>query len=305
MHITQYPFLKFVCTPLIKLCEYIGIHYPETLVKIRYFVRFHKRLNLKDPQNLNEKILYLLLKTDTSLWTDLTDKYKVREYIKQCGLEDILVELYDVKEDASQIDFDRLPASFVLKTNHGSGGVWLVADKLKINKQFVVESINKSLNTKYGALEAGIHYYDIKPVVIVEELLENDEFSKQYSTSIIDYKVWCFNGQPYFIWTCCNRNQMTTDVMLYDSEWNAHPEYSIFTSGYRRGEIMPKPKNLDRMLHICQQLAKPFSCVRVDVYNIGGKIYFGEMTFTSLGGLMDFYTPDFLFLAGQLINLKR
>ena len=304
MHITQNFFLKTALKPLIYIIKWFGRNYPETLVKIRYFVRFRKRLNLNKPKTLNEKILYLSLRTDTHIRTKLTDKWKVREYVKECGLEKILVKLYGVWKNAKDIDFTALPNSFVLKSNHGSGNIILVKEKTILDKELVISQINKDLSQKYGELEGGRHYYDITPVVIAEEFLKNDKVSKKYSSSIIDYKIWCFNGKPYFIWTCCNRDKNGTDVMTYDLNWDAHPEYSVFNKGYRKSNNIPKPINIEEMLETAEKLAKPFPCVRVDLYNINGKIYFREMTFTSLGGLMDFYSDEFQLMAGSMIDLN-
>ena len=92
--------------------------------------------------------------------------------------------------------------------------------------------------------------------------------------------------------------------MTYDREWNAHPEYSVFNDNYRKGRLLPKPENFERMREIAEKLSEDFPCVRVDLYNINGDIYFGELTFTSLGGLMNFYTDDFLLRAGDLIDLS-
>lgn len=92
--------------------------------------------------------------------------------------------------------------------------------------------------------------------------------------------------------------------MTYDREWKRHPEYSIFNKHYSEGVPLPKPASYERMLEIAEKLAKPFPVVRVDLYNLNGRIYFGEMTFTSLGGLMDFYTDEFQILAGDLIDLN-
>ena len=231
-------------------------------------------------------------------------RFYFREYIEECGLSDILVNLYGVWDNAAKIRFEDLPETFVLKPNHGCGDIIIVNDKSKINVASVVAQINNDLGKKYGELEGGRHYYDIEPVVIAEELLLNDPISSQYSSSIIDYKIWCFNGKAHFIWTCSNRNDVTTEVMTYDREWKRHPEYFIFNKHYSEGVPLPKPASYERMLEIAEKLAKPFPVVRVDLYNLNGRIYFGEMTFTSLGGLMDFYTDEFQILAGDLIDLN-
>lgn len=281
----------------------IGKKHPELIVRVRYYLRFHKRINLDNPRNLNEKIQYLSLRTDTGVWTRLSDKYLVRDYVKECGLEDILVPLIGKWDSADDIDFKALPSCFILKTTHGSGDSIIVKDKSCCNVAEIRSSIRKTLKETYGLSEGNPHYSKIKPAVVAEELLENDEVSARYSTSLIDYKIWCFNGKAYYIWTCTNRTKNGTMVMTYDADWYAHPEYSVFTRHYMRGETISKPEGLDRMLHIAEILAKPFPVVRVDLYNLQGKIYFGEMTFTSLGGLMDFYSDDFLNYTGSLIDL--
>ncbi len=304
MAISTHPVLKVILAPVIWLTKFLGRNYPEFLVNVRYFVRFRRILNLSNPKTLNEKILYMSLRTDTTLWTRLADKYSVRGFIEELGLSDILVPLYSHWDNVCDIDFDKLPQRFVLKTTHGSGDIIIVKEKSSLDIRLISRQLQKSVETKFGELEGGRHYLRIKPAIVAEALLENDELSKKYSSSIIDYKIWCFNGKPHYIWTCCNRNDISTDVMTYDLNWNAHPEYSIFNKHYKQGVIMPKPQNLNYMLEVAEKLAKAFPVVRVDLYNIGGKIYFGEMTFTSLGGLMDFYTEEFQNIAGDLIDVN-
>ena len=304
MHIRTNPKLNKIFKPVITFCEWLGVHHPILLARIRYYARFKKPLHLNNPQTLNEKILFLSLKTDTTLWTRCADKYEVRDYVKECGLEDILIPIVGVWDHATDIDFDKLPDEFVLKATHGSGDIKVVTDKSKLNIPKVVEEFEEDLKHQYGALESGHHYMRIKPRMIAEELIHNDPETAKISSSIIDYKIWCFNGKVHWLWACANRDEHTTEVMTYDTDWNAHPEYSIFENDYRHGEILPKPKNLERMIEVAEILAKPFPCVRVDLYNIDGKIYFGELTFTSYGGLQDFYTAEFQHLAGSKIDLS-
>ena len=304
MHIRTNPRLNKIFKPVIAFCEWLGVHHPILLARIRYFARFKKPLHLKNPQTLNEKILFLSLKTDTTLWTRCADKYEVRDYVKECGLEDILIPLVGVWNYATDIDFDKLPDEFVLKATHGSGDIKVVTDKSTLDIPKIVAEFEEDLKHQYGALESGHHYMRIKPRMIAEELIHNDPETAKISSSIIDYKIWCFNGKCYWLWACANRDEHTTEVMTYDTEWNAHPEYSIFENDYRHGELLPKPKNLERMIDVAEKLAQPFPCVRVDLYNIDGKIYFGELTFTSYGGLQDFYTDEFQQLAGSKIDLS-
>ena len=303
MHIRTNPRLNKIFKPVIMFCEWLGVHHPILLARIRYYARFKKPLHLKNPQTLNEKILFLSLKTDTTLWTRCADKYEVRDYVKECGLEDILIPLVGVWEHATDIDFNKLPDEFVLKATHGSGDIKVVTDKTKLDIPKIVDEFEEDLKHQYGALESGHHYMRIHTRMIAEELIHNDPETAKISSSIIDYKIWCFNGKVHWLWACANRDEHTTEVMTYDTEWNAHPEYSIFENDYRHGEILPKPKNLEKMIEVAEKLAKPFPCVRVDLYNIDGKIYFGELTFTSYGGLQDFYTDEFQMLAGSQIDL--
>lgn len=284
------------------IAERFGKSFPVSMMRLRYFIRFHKFLNLRNPHTLNEKILYLCLKTDTSKWTELTDKYLVRNYVKECGYDKNLIPLLGVWNDAAEIDFDRLPKSFVLKTNHGCGDVKIIKDKDKIDKNDIVVYFNSLLKKRYGALEGGIHYQRIEPKVICEQLLENDDYSKKYSSSIIDYKLWCFNGKCKYIFVISNRTRTGVDVMLYDENWKECPEFVRFSSHHRKGVIMPCPSNIEEIIKIGETLARPFPVVRVDLYSIGDKIYFGEMTFTSYGGLMNYFTDEFQKKTGEMIN---
>lgn len=281
----------------------IGRRNPELIVRIRYWMRFHKRLDLDNPRTLNEKIQYLSLRTDTAQWTRLTDKYQVREYVASCGLEHILNRLYGVWDNAGDIDFNSLPDSFVIKATHGSGDSIIVTDKSAVNEDEMRRTLDATLSQTYGLSEGNPHYSRIVPRIIAEELLVNDEVSAVYSSSLIDYKIWCFNGRPAYIWACTGRTKTSARVMTYDTQWNSHPEYSVFNDHYRRDGIIPKPERLEEMLSVASRLAGTFPVVRVDLYNLAGRIVFGEMTFTSLGGLMNFHTDEFLLQAGSEIVL--
>ena len=300
VHITAYmkSFIK-------KLVSKIGKRNPELIVRIRYRLRFHKRLDLDNPQTLNEKIQYLSLRTDTSEWTRLTDKYKVREYVRECGLEHILNKLYGVWDSADDVDFSSLPKQCVIKTTHGSGDCMIIKDIETVDYKRIRKTINCRLHETYGLSEGNIHYSRIKPRVIAEELLENDAVSAKYSASLIDYKIWCFNGKAYYIFTCTDRTHDGIKVMTYDTHWNAHPEYSVFTAHYMRDNVIPEPANLKLMLEIAEKLSSPFPIVRVDLYNVAGRIVFGEITFTSQGGLMNYFTDDFLLNTGRMIRLPE
>ena len=178
----------------------------------------------------------------------------------------------------------------------------IVKDKNSIDIHEIVKKTNRFLRMPYGVHSGEPHYLFIKPKVIAEKLLEPIE---SFSTSLIDYKIWCLNGVPSYILVCYSRSKQEVKVETYDLDWKHHPEYSVFNDHYvNGGGKVPKPQNFDRMLEIARILAEGFKQVRVDLYNIDGHIYFGELTFTSNGGYMDYYTPDFLLEMGKNIDLN-
>lgn len=279
--------------------------FPVQLAKLRFRKYFGRKMNLKSPQDINEKISWLALFSDTSEWTRLADKYAVREYVKECGLENNLVKLYGKWDSAKEIDWDGLPNSFVLKTNNGSGTVLVVSDKSRFEKNHVIDIMDKWLHKKIAAETTEFHYKDIAPCVIAEEYLEPSEAEKTYSSSIVDYKVWCFNGIVDSIWTCSNRDSNGCEVALFDKDWNYHPEASVFNEHYREQKhLTPKPSCLMELIEVAEKLSMPFPVVRVDLYVIKDHVYFGEMTFTSLGGTMNFYTQEKLLEMGEKIDLS-
>lgn len=307
MNISTSKRLSVILMPLIKFCVYLGNHHPVLLVKLRYLIRFKRLPNLKNPHDLNEKILWMKLFSDTSQWSVLADKYRVREYIERLGLGKYLVKLYGHWTDLKDINFDTLPNSLIFKVNNGEGkGTnYIVKDLCKENKNTLYSILEKWLYRKnIGALAAEPHYKNISPCIIAEELLPipNDNYY------LIDYKIWCIKGKAEYIMTCSNRDKdgITTDLMVYDLKWNAHPEYLKFSSKYRQGgKLLEKPQNFEEMIHLAEQLSLGFPLLRVDLYNIEGKIYFGELTFTSQGGMMEYYTSDFLLRLGENVELPN
>lgn len=301
---------RFFFGPLIKFCEFLGNHFPAFLLKIRYYFVFRKRLDLKNPKDLNEKILWAKLYSDTSKWTELADKYRVRNYVSQLewgGVKCLLPELYGVWYNSQDIDFEHLPEAFILKANNGDGkGTNKIVRKTEYTeekKQELLNTVDEWLHRKnIGALHAEPQYKGMKPCVIAEELLP----CEPGTSTLTDYKIWCFNGKAYYIWVCSDRSKggNSAHVMTYDLDWNPHPEFSIFNSDYLKGDIIPKPQNFADMITIAEKLSQGFPELRVDLYNIQGKIYFGELTFTSQGGFMDFYTPEFNLELGNKFDIK-
>lgn len=298
---------RILFAPLIKATEFMGIYFPETLLKIRYYYVFKKKLDLKNPKDLNEKILWAKLYSDTTKWTELADKYKVRKYVEGLGLKEYLVKLYAVWYKTSDVNFDKLPETFIIKANNGDGkGTNKIIKKTELTaglKAKYLKMIDEWLKRKkIGILHAEPHYKDMIPCVIAEEVLPLESGA----TSLTDFKIWCFNGRAHYIWVCNDRSAggNSAHVMTYDLQWNAHPEFSVFNSDYLQGEPMLKPENLDEIISVAEKLSKGFPELRVDLYNVNGKVYFGELTFSSQGGFMDFYTPEFNLELGSKFSIS-
>lgn len=284
-------------------------HFPVEVVYLRYLLRFKRLPNLKHPQDLNEKILWQKLYADTTRWSQLADKVKVRDYVVACGLADMLPALYQVWNNAEEISFDGLPDNFMLKSNNGDGKGTNVAIR---NKQKLSEEEMRQLREKangwlkqknIGALSAEPHYHKIKPLVFAEELLPLAKGEK----SIIDYKLWCFNGEPFVFIVVSNRKSGgEAEIACYDLDWSDRSDLLATDSKHYqvRKTVLPRPKGLKTMVDNARKLAKPFPQVRVDMYDIDGKVYFGELTFTSLGGMMNYFTPQALCDMGGKIDLN-
>lgn len=250
-------------------------NYPEMVLKMRYKRAFGKKIDLTNPRDMFEKIFWMSLNTDTSLWTQLADKYKVREWVAEKCSNEILTNLYAVYDSAKEINFEELPNTFVIKTNNGCASNFLVKDKSKFDTEELRSNLDYWMKFPYGELTGQKHYTRIEPKIIVEEYLIDDKYP---NVALIDYKFECFNGEPHYCNVFRDRVFNTHKVAqnLYDMDWNAYPDY------LEEDIIIKdscKPKCFDEMINIVRILSNGFKYVRVDLYEVNDKIKFGEMTF--------------------------
>lgn len=297
-------FRKFKSMVKLMHNSYLSRHNPQELADRLYIdVTGNKNgINWESPVDLNEKINWLKFNSDTTKWSELADKYAVRKFIEEKGYKQYLVPLLGVWKNANEIDFSKLPDSFVLKTNNGAGTVMVVEDKALISQRKVRTQLNKWLRMSFGLKQAEPHYLRIEPLIIAESLLRDES---GISSSLIDYKIWCFDGKAFGTWVCYNRHRFEADTEWHDMEWNYRPEWSVFTEHYKNGNgKIPKPQNYEKMISFAEDLSRGFPQVRVDLYNIDGNIYFSEMTFTSAGGYMYFYSKDVLLEMGKLTKIS-
>lgn len=257
---------------------YLIKHNPEKMFSI-----WHKRstgeyLNIDNPKTLDDKIAYMAFRTDTSEWTRLADKVRVREYLDECGYGEYLPKLYGTWEHADDIDFDKLPDAFVIKTNNASATNILVRDKVKADLYTIRKQLDEWLGIDYGYRTCQPHYSKIKPLILAEEFLGYKPDNKP--NSLNDYKFYCVNGTPHYCIVYTDRVANSHDMKrtIYDMDWQLHQEF-LGKKAVPGPEII-KPNSFEKMKEIARKLSYPFPFVRIDFYEINGKPIFGEMTFT-------------------------
>lgn len=269
-----------------------------------YFKTFHRHCNLDNPQDLIEKIFWMELHADTSMWTLCADKYRVREYVDKCGLLKYMPQLYGHWDNAKEIDLTGLPNDFVVKSNNGCGTVSIVKDKSKLNLKRFRREMRQWLITPYGYTNASLHYTKIAPCIIAEALLSND-YPQLSPISLVDFKVWCFNGQPEWIWVAYNRKWGSLNMKLYDCDWIEHQEYLDLNQShylYNANDSIEKPACLEEMLDIAKRLSNPFPEVRVDFYIVNSKPVIGELTFSTGYG---YFKESFYRTLGEKVDLSK
>lgn len=284
----------------LKILSFLNWIPDNLMLKIQYWIQLGKNLNLKNPRTWTEKLQYYKINYRNSILGICVDKYKVREYVKQKGLSSILVTLYGVYDKADDIDWNILPNQFVLKTTDGGGGnnIIIVKDKTTLNLSQIQEALNSWLNIK--DINAGREwaYTQIgKSRIIAEELLINAENPE---SGIEDFKILCFHGEPKYIIVDKDR-YIDHKRNFYDTNWtrvNVTTDHEQFESPYS------KPKNFEAMLDIAKRLSSDFPFVRVDLYNINGQVYFGELTFYPWSGYVKFNPIDFDTHLGELFDIS-
>lgn len=291
-------FLRWIWERII--CRIIFVINPKILANWTYKSRFGKNIDWKNPHDLIEKIYWLQMYSDTSLWTLCADKYRVREYVEKKGCGTILNKLYGVWEDVEDIDWDTLPNSFVLKWNNGSGQVIIVKDKGSLDIVKTKKTLRSWLKSNYGYEGAQMHYLKIKSCIIAEELLINEVNPDE---SLVDYKIWCFHGKPCFCLVVYGRQGIDYKLSAYDLQWNNISD-RVFNKDSKHycGVNIRKPSSFNKMIEYATKLSADFAEVRVDFYEINDNPIFGELTFTSGYG---YYSYDFYKELGSFIDLNK
>lgn len=254
----------------------------EMMCKFYSRILLKKKVDLKNPMTFNEKIQWLKLHDypTNQLVINGADKYRVRDYVKNKGLERILVPMIGHWEKAGDIEWKKLLDKFVLKCNHGCAYNILCADKSKFDFADAVKKINKWMKEDFGAFNIETHYSKIKPHIICEEYL---------GECIIDYKFFCFHGEPQFIYVSSDLiHDRQAKIGFFDLDGLKLP---LIRNDYAPMIIEKLPFFFDEMKHTAEVLCKDFRFVRVDFFVTDNTYYFAELTFTPSGGMMPF-NPD-------------
>lgn len=271
----------------------------KAYISYQYKYITHHKLNWKDPTRYTEKLQYLRLYVypKNPLVSQCAGRVGVREYLKSRGFDDLLINIYGVFDRFEDIDFDKLPNQFAMKCSHGCAMNYICYDKSKIDYKELKKKFTKWLKTNYGKKTVELHYSPIKPQIIIEELmLDNGKLPTEY-------KIHVFNGEPKSLYVVTSRN---VDIRYnnYYIDWTPF-DGSQFNGWKKTDYPLDKPQNWDKMVEIAKELGRDFPFVRVDLYNINGKIYFSELTFTPAKGTLILDDDKCDFEMGEWLDIKE
>ena len=278
---------------LVKACS------KTAYVKYQYKYITHHKCNLKNPTRYTEKLQYLRLYVypKNQLVSDCAGRALVRDYVKKQGYEETLIPIYGIFDRFEDINFDELPSQFVMKCTHACAFNYICYDKFTINMEELRKKFHKWLRTNYGKKTVELHYSKIKPQIIIEKLLQ------EKGKLPIEYKIHVFNGKAKSMYVVTSRG---IDIRYnnYYIDWTPF-DGSQFNGWKKTDYPLEKPSNWDQMVKMAEDLAKPFPFVRVDLYDIDGKIYFSEMTFTPAKGTLILDDDQCDFEMGEWLDISN
>lgn len=268
----------------------------KAYLKLMFRAMMGKRLNLKNPQTFNEKLQWLKLYDRKPEYTRMVDKYEAKQYVAERIGEEYVIPTLGVWDKFEDIDFDSLPDQFVLKCTHDSGGLIICRDKAKLDKEAAKEKISRCLRREYYYHGREWPYKNVKPRIIAEPYMEDTTTGE-----LRDYKFFAFDGIVRVFYITSGRKDGDRRTDYYDMEFN----HLDIKDDDENAEVSPKPpKNFETMKHIAEELSRGIPHLRVDFYEIDGKVYVGELTFFYLSGLVPFKPDKWNKIFGDWINLN-
>lgn len=272
----------------------------RSFLSLKYRLTFKKKLNWDNPQTFSEKIQWLKIYGRKPIHKVMADKYLVKDYVKKEIGEQYVIPLLGVWNNENEIDFEKLPNQFVLKCNHNSGtGMVICKNKAELNIEQVKSGLHKGLQEDYFPNSREYAYKDIPRKIIAEKYMEDTE-----TNELRDYKFFCFDGEPKALFIAAGRAQGEEHITFdfFDMEYNHLP----FTNGHPNAKVLPKkPVCFEEMKSLAAQLSVGIPHVRVDFYEVDGRVFFGEFTFSHWGGLMPFDPEDWDYTFGSWIKLPN
>ncbi|MDY2699365.1 MAG: ATP-grasp fold amidoligase family protein [Lachnospiraceae bacterium] len=280
-----------------KICYLFGRLIPDKIyLKMMYQVNMGKKLNLKNPVCYNEKLNWLKLYDRKDIYTKMADKYAVREIISQRLGEEYLIPLLGVWEHVEDIDFSKLPNQFVLKCTHDSESVIICRDKSLFDEKAAVKKLSEAMKRNYYYYSREWTYKNIKPRIIAEKYMEDS-----VDGELRDYKFFCFDGIPKAMFVATDRGKGETKFDYFDVNFK---HLDLIQHYPNATQPIRKPVNYDKMLEFSKILSKDIPHVRVDFYEVDGKLYFGELTFYHFGGYMPFEPESWDIVFGEWLKLQ-
>lgn len=256
----------------------------DTFCKIVFFLKNRRPLNLSATHTFSEKLYWLKLRTDMESLSRFADKVAVRDYVQQKIGADVLVPFIGVYSTAEEFNLADMPARFVLKLNSASGFNLIVTDKSKYTESQIRKLIAKWLKVDFYRITRERQYRPIINKVVAESFLDFEQ-----GKALLDYKIYCFNGQPEMIQVISERSGFAQNHTYYDVQWN---KLNIYRKEYPSGKALPKPEKLTDLLVYAAALADGFSFSRIDFYIVKGQIYFGEITFIPANANLQFLPAE-------------
>ena len=272
---------------------------PDPLyIQLKYLWHMKKLLNLRNPKTYNEKVQWLKLYNRKPEYTTMVDKYAVKQYVAEQIGQECIIPTLGVWDRFEDIDFDRLPEKFVLKCTHDSGGVVICKNKAELDLDAVRKKINTCLKANYYWHNREWPYKNVKPRIIAEQFMEDPQTGE-----LRDYKFFCFDGKVKALFVASERQAAEeTKFDFFDAEYNHLP----FTNGHPNAEVLPqKPECFEQMKALAAKLSEGIPHLRVDFYEVGGKVYFGELTFSHWSGMMPFQPEQWDYTFGSWIHLPQ
>lgn len=268
-------------------------------LQMEYYLLMRKKLHLSNPKTYTEKIQWLKLYNRKPEYVKMVDKVGAKEYVSSIIGDEYIIPTIAVFDRVEDIEWKKLPQQFVIKCTHDSGGIVVCKDKSKLDIEDSIKKLKVGLQQDYYLNNREWPYKQVPRRLICEQYMVDES-----GYELKDYKIFCFDGEPKLLFVATDRTKgpHETKFDFFDLDWNHLP----FTNGHPNNpNLIKKPENFAKMLEIARELSKGIPHVRIDLYNINGKVYFGEMTFFHWSGFVPFKPEDWDEKIGSLLRLPK